>query len=126
MSSITRHFKIFTIFTIPQIEEAYKNKIITDEDIKNMQIQIFQLLDERVYKYNGTENSSIKKEIVEQINSSNYYTISLYLKTFKNPDDAVNILKEKGLQEAYYNGRKRIDRLLKIIKVMYIKVKKIK
>lgn len=124
MSSITRHFKIFTIFTISQIEEAYKNKMITDEDIKNMQIQIFQLLDERVYKYNGTENSSIKKEIVEQINFSNYYTISLYLKTFKNPDDAVNMLKEKGLQEAYYNGRKRIDRLLKIIKVMYIKVKK--
>ena len=105
------------------IEEAYKNKMITDEDIKNMQIQIFQLLDERVYKYNGTENSSIKKEIVEQINFSNYYTISLYLKTFKKPDDAVNMLKEKGLQEAYYNGRKRIDRHLKIIKVMYIKVK---
>ena len=105
------------------IEEAYKNQMVTDEDIKNMQIQIFELLDERVYKYNGTESSSIRKEIMEQINASNYYTISLYLKTFKNPDDAVNMLKTKGLQEAYYNGRKRIDRLLNIIKVMYIKVK---
>ena len=105
------------------IEEAYKNKMIFDEDIKSMQIQIFELLDERVYKYNGTESSSIRKEIMEQINTSNYYTISLYLKTFKNPDDAVNMLKTKGLQEVYYNGRKRIDRLLNIIKVMYIKVK---
>lgn len=105
------------------IEEAYKSQMINDEDIKNMQIQIFELLDERVYKYNGTESSSIRKEIMEQINASNYYTISLYLKTFKNPDDAVNMLKTKGLQEAYYNGRKRIDRLLNIIKVMYIKVK---
>ena len=104
------------------IEEAYKNEMISDEDIKNMQIQIFELLDERVYKYNGTESSSIRKEIMEQINTSNYYTISLYLKTFKNPDDAVNMLKAKGLKEAYYNGRKRIDRLLNIIKVMYIKV----
>ena len=108
------------------IEEAYKNQMITDEDIKNMQIQIFELLDERVYKYNGTESSSIRKEIMEQINVSNYYTISLYLKTFKNPDDAVNMLKTKGLKEAYYNGRKRIDRLLNIIKVMYIKVKQSK
>lgn len=105
------------------IEEAYKNDMISDEDIKNMQIQIFELLDERVYKYNGTESSSIRKEIMEQINASNYYTISLYLKTFKNPDDAVNMLKTKGLKEAYYNGRKRINRLLNIIKVMYIKVK---
>lgn len=105
------------------IEEAYKNDMISDEDIKNMQIQIFELLDERVYKYNGTESSSIRKEIMEQINTSNYYTISLYLKTFKNPDDAVNMLKTKGLKEAYYNGRKRINRLLNIIKVMYIKVK---
>lgn len=105
------------------IEEAYKNDMIFDEDIKNMQIQIFELLDERVYKYNGTESSSIRKEIMEQINTSNYYTISLYLKTFKNPDDAVNMLKTKGLKEAYYNGRKRINRLLNIIKVMYIKVK---
>lgn len=75
------------------IEEAYKSQMINDEDIKNMQIQIFELLDERVYKYNGTESSSIRKEIMEQINTSNYYTISLYLKTFKNPDDAVNMLK---------------------------------
>lgn len=105
------------------IEEAYKSQMINDEDIKNMQIQIFELLDERVYKYNGTESSSIRKEIMEQINTSNYYTISLYLKTFKNPDDAVNMLKTKGLKEAYYNGRKRINRLLNIIKVMYIKVK---
>lgn len=105
------------------IEEAYKNDMISDEDIKNMQIQIFELLDERVYKYNGTESSSIRKEIMEQINTSNYYTISLYLKTFKNPYDAVNMLKTKGLKEAYYNGRKRINRLLNIIKVMYIKVK---
>ena len=105
------------------IEEVYKSQMINDEDIKNMQIQIFELLDERVYKYNGTESSSIRKEIMEQINASNYYTISLYLKTFKNPDDAVNMLKTKGLKEAYYSGRKRIDRLLNIIKVMYIKVK---
>ena len=105
------------------IEEAYKSQMINDEDIKNMQIQIFELLDERVYKYNGTESSSIRKEIMEQINASNYYTISLYLKKFKNPEDAVNMLKTKGLKEAYYSGRKRIDRLLNIIKVMYIKVK---
>ena len=67
--------------------------MITDDEILNLQAKLLCLLDERVYKYNGTESSSIRKEIMEQINTSNYYTISLYLKTFKNPDDAVNMLK---------------------------------
>lgn len=105
------------------IEEAYINQMITDDDMVNMQIEIIYLLDEKLYKYNGINSSSIRKEIVEEINLSNYYTIGLYLKTFKNPDEALKEIKEKGVKAAYYIGRKRIDRILNIIKVMYIKLK---
>lgn len=105
------------------IEEALINEMITDDDIVKIQIEIIQLLDERIYKYNGLSNGSIRKEIMEDINCSNYYTIGLQLKTLKNPDEAVKEIKEKGLKEIYYRGRKRIDRILDIIKVIYIKVK---
>lgn len=105
------------------IEEAYSNKMLTDEDMANLQIQILQVLDENIYKYNGNESSSIRKEIAEDISNSNIYTISIYLKTFKNPDEAVKELKEKGLRTIYKNGRKKIDTMLNIIRVMYIKVK---
>ena len=60
---------------------------------------------------------------MENINESNYYTIGLQLKTFKNPDDAIEEIKEKGLKKIYYDGRKRIDRMLDVIRVMYAKVK---
>lgn len=106
------------------IKEAYTKQIISEEDIVNLQIQIIQLLDERVYKYNGIESSSIRKEIMEEINFSNYYTIGLELKTSKKPDEAIKKIKQQGLREIYYNGRKKIDRNLNIIRVMYIKVKK--
>lgn len=106
------------------IEEAYVNQMITEEDIINIQVQVIQLLDERIYKYNGADSSSIRKEIMEDINNSNYYTISVQLKTFKNPDEAVKEIKETALRDIYYKGRKRIDRILEIIKVMYIKVKR--
>lgn len=106
------------------IEEAYFNQMLTDNDIVNLQIQALQLLDERIYKYTENNSSSIRKEIAEDISNSNNYTISIYLKTFRKPDEAIKNIKEQGLKAAYQEGRKKIDRILKVIKVMYIKVKK--
>lgn len=105
------------------IEAAYEVQMLTEDDIANFKIQVLQLLDERVYKYNGVDSSSIRREAAEGILNSNNYTISIYLKTFRNPDDAIKVLKEKGLKIAYQEGRKKIDRMLNIIRVMYIKVK---
>lgn len=105
------------------IEVAYEEKMITEDDIANLQMQMLQLLDEIVYKYNGLDSSSIRKEIMEDISNSNIYTISIYLKSFRNPDEAVKRIKEQCLKIAYYNGRKNIDRMLNIIRLMYIKVK---
>lgn len=105
------------------IEAAYEEQMITEDDILNLQIQILQLLDEIVYKYNGLDSSSIRKEILEDISNSNIYTISIYLKSFKNPDEAVKNIKEQGVKIAYQDGRKKIDRMLNIIRIMYIRVK---
>ena len=41
------------------IEEAYFHQMLTDDDIVNLQIQVLQLLDKKVYKYNGLDSSSI-------------------------------------------------------------------
>ena len=105
------------------IEVAYEEQMITENDIVNIQMQILQLLDEKVYKYNGDYSSSIRKETLEEISNSNSYTIGIYLKTFKNPDDALKEIKEKGIKIAYQEGRKKIDKMLNIIRLMYIKVK---
>ncbi|MBQ2937405.1 MAG: hypothetical protein IJE05_00740 [Clostridia bacterium] len=105
------------------IEVAYEEQMISEDDIVNLQMQILQLLDEIVYKYNGVDSSSIRKEIMEDISNSNIYTISIYLKLFKNPDEAIKSIKEQGLEIAYQEGRKKIDKMLNIIRLMYIKVK---
>ena len=97
--------------------------MIIEDDIVNFQMQILQLMDEIVYKYNGVDSSSIRKEIMEDISNSNIYTISIYLKSFRNPDEAIKSIKEQGLEIAYQEGRKKIDKMLNIIRLMYIKVK---
>ena len=88
------------------IESAYEEQMLSEDDIVNIQIQILQLLDEIVYKYNGLDSSSIRKEILEDISNSNNYTIGVYLKTFRNPDEALKEIKDKGVKKAYQEGRK--------------------
>ena len=105
------------------IEAAYEEQMITEDDILNLQMQILQLLEEIIYKYNGLDSSSIRKEIMEDISNSNIYTINIYLKSFRNPDEAIKSIKEQGLKIVYHEGRKKIDRMLNIIRLMYIKVK---
>ncbi|MDO5555819.1 MAG: DUF6179 domain-containing protein [Clostridia bacterium] len=86
-------------------------------------MQLLQLLDERVYRYNGIDSSSIRTEIMEEISNSNIYTIGTYLKTFRNPDEALKNIKEKGIKYSYQEGKRQIDKMLNIIRVMYIKIK---
>lgn len=105
------------------IEAGYENEMLTDNDLINLQIGMIGLLGKKVYRYTGSESSSIRKEVMDNINESNYYTIGLQLKTFKNPDDAIEEIKKNGLKKVYYDGRKRIDRMLDVIRVMYAKVK---
>ena len=105
------------------IEEAYYNEMFTSDDMVILQMQILQLLDKKVYKYTGNDSTSIRKEVMDDILNSNSYTISIYLKTFKNPDEAIKSIKEQGLEIAYHEGRKKIDRILNIIRLIYIKVK---
>ncbi|MDO5556481.1 MAG: DUF6179 domain-containing protein [Clostridia bacterium] len=105
------------------LEEGYDKHLIKEEDIIDIQMQLLQLLDERVYRYNGIDSSSIKTEIMEEISNSNIYTIGIYLKTFRNPDKALDAIKEKGIQFSYQEGKRQIDKMLNVIRVMYIKVK---
>ena len=49
------------------LEEAYDKQIISDEDMIDLKMQTMELLDERVYRYTGYDNSSIRKETMEKI-----------------------------------------------------------
>ena len=53
------------------IEAAFEEQMIIEDDIVNFQMQILRLLDKIVYKYNGVDSSSIRKEIMEDISNSN-------------------------------------------------------
>ena len=45
------------------IEEAYYNEMLTNDDMVSLQMQILQLLDEKVYKYTGNDSTFNCKSI---------------------------------------------------------------
>lgn len=106
------------------LEEASYYKMLTEDEILAIQIQIMELLEEKVASYIGYENSSIRKEKMEDILESIFYTISIDLKSFEVPDDAIKELKENKVKTVYQEGRKKIYSMLKVIKIMYEGIKR--
>lgn len=103
------------------IEETLKVEMISINDISNLQIQLLELLRQRVEKYNNFESSSIIADKAKIIMESNIYTIQIALKKY-TPDEGIEKLKNTSIIDLYYDGRKLIDRKISISKLLYRKV----
>ena len=101
------------------IEEGIKASMLRDEDIEKIQYEIMKLLEYKVKKYNGPDNSSIRVEMAQTIMESNLYTIGIFLKTFESPDDALEDLKNRKIFDIYIEGRNRIDYIMNSIKELH-------
>lgn len=101
------------------IEEASRMKMLSDNDIEKIQFQCLELLSHKTQQYNSGDSSSIPVEAAKSIMKSNLYTISIWLKSFLNPDDAVKALKEMNITDIYTSGRKCIDNKIKSAKHLH-------
>lgn len=104
------------------LEQAYQKGLLTDKEIERIQFECIQLLASITEKYNGGDSSSIRIEKAESLMASSFFSISLWLKTYQNPDDAVSLLKNSPLAEIYKQGRKRIDTRVASSKMIYKKL----
>ena len=77
------------------------------------------LLAKQTEKYNGSESSSIKIEAASQLLSSILFTLGVYLKTYENPDLAIEDIKKEGIFNTYTKGFKQIDKLKKTSKLLH-------
>jgi len=100
------------------LEQAHAKGMLTDSDIERLQYDCLALLARRVERYNAGDSSSIRVEAAQSIMASNLFTISIWLKTFQNPDDAIAALQNEPIAELYKQGRKRIDTMISATKIM--------
>lgn len=104
------------------LEQAHAKGLLKDSDIERLQYECLSLLAYKTERYNAGDSSSIRVEKAQDIMTSNLFTISLCLKTYLNPDDAVTALQNKPINEIYQKGRKRIHTMLASAKTIHAKL----
>lgn len=104
------------------LQEAHDKGLLGDSDIERMQYECLSLLAYQTERYNSGDSSSIRVETAQDIINSILFTTGIALKTYANPDDAVNALKQSAINEFYEKGRKQIDTLITATKIMHTKI----
>ncbi|MGV8905440.1 MAG: DUF6179 domain-containing protein [Acetobacterium sp.] len=138
MQSIEKHSKINKqllsneFYFQSLLQEAHNQGVLGDLEIESMQRQIIKLLADSTEAYNiGLSNSlkyadsteayssSVKIEVAQTIMKSNLYTIGLYLKSFPEPDFALDVIKSEPLSKLYGLGRNMLNTKISVAGYLY-------
>jgi len=106
------------------LHEACVSGILTENDLKKLQIQCIEFLAYKCERYNSGDSSSIRVEIAESIMKSNLYTIGIFLKSLLDVDSTALQLKTETISEMYQKGRKIIDTKFRTTKHIYLMMQK--
>lgn len=101
------------------LQIGYQYELLTQEDVEHIQLSCMQLLKTKIEEYTLGESSSVRTEVAGYIMESNFYTISLYLKTLNDPEIAIQVLKEEGCEAAYQKGYTYLKRRIASTKSFY-------
>jgi hypothetical protein len=82
------------------------NDLLDIKSIENIQLQVVDILREKVVYYTMDESSSIRVEVAEQIMLSIYYTIGIYLKEKFTIKESVDLIKGKSIKYLFSQGEK--------------------
>ena len=104
------------------LEQALAKGLLAGSDIERLQYGCIDLLADKTEQYNAGDSSSIRVEKAQGIMDSNLFTIGLWLKTYPNPDDAVNALRNELIDGIYEKGRRRIGVLLASAKATHARL----
>ncbi|MPW24302.1 hypothetical protein GC105_00650 [Alkalibaculum sp. M08DMB] len=100
------------------LEQAYLIGLLSEDELEKIQFDCLAILARRAEQYNNGDSSSIQVEAAQNILTSIMFTVGLYLKTCDCPDDAIDALRKEKLETLYLYGRKQIDKMLNITKLL--------
>ncbi|RCX19383.1 hypothetical protein DFR58_103128 [Anaerobacterium chartisolvens] len=101
------------------VEQAFRQGLIDDRAMEGIQMQSIRLLAERTERFNQGDSSSVKIEKAQSIMISNFYTMSVYLKSLPDADAAVAEVTSTPISEIYKKGRRMLDIKLHSAKHFY-------
>ncbi len=101
------------------LEQAYEVGMLTDFQLEKIQCDCLSLLAKQTERYNSGDSSSIKVEDAQHLLASIMFTMGVWLKTYQNPDEAVEVVLNESINDLYNKGLERIERLTKSTKTLH-------
>jgi hypothetical protein len=101
----------------------YKNNLLNESDVENIQFQILESLTEKIQYYTKGESTSVRIEIAEKIMASIYYTIGIFLKKESSITNVVDLIKNKGMKFCLLKGESLVKEKIEETKVLLNLVK---
>ncbi len=101
------------------LEQAYESSMLTDIQLEKIQLDCLSLLARQTQRYNSGDSSSIQIEEAQNLLASIMFTIGIWLKTYSNPDEAVEAVLNESINDLYKKGLERIERLSKSTKTLH-------
>lgn len=105
-------------YTISLINHCYKNKIISYEEMNKIYNKLLDLLYYKCMHYNSGLISTVKVNILKNINDSNMFTLNLYLKEF-NIYDGISLLLNNEIISLYNKSYSKLIEYVNKTKMFY-------
>jgi len=103
------------------LQAAYEADAITEREIERIQLDCVQLLAEKTRKITSG-SSTIGVDEAEMIMQSLLFIISLHLKSFSDPHDALKTILSESIPTLYALGQRRLKIKYAAVKHLYHKV----
>lgn len=101
------------------LEAALTMEMVGSAFIEKVRFSLLDLLALKCRKYNGIDSSSVRTEVAEDIMKSIVFTVGIWLKDIKEPDDALQSLSETGIHKGFDIGFKKLKNMVKSTRMFY-------
>lgn len=88
--------------------EATRTGLLSENEVERVQIEAVGRLSASLRSYTGGESSSVRTELAEGVMSSILYTVGLALRDAATPEDAVEMLRTRSIDDLFFKGQERL------------------
>lgn len=105
------------------IVQAADCGMLNENEIINIQNGLLDIISHKIKRLNDGENYSVPADTAHKLSRSVFFTISLRLKKYPNPDTAASELKKGDLTALYREGSGILEKLVRDTLLLYEEVK---
>lgn len=101
------------------IDAALTKGMVDYSFVDKVRFSLLDLLALKCRKYNGIDSSSVRTEVAEDMMKSIVFTVGIWLKDIKEPDDALLSLSETAIHKGFDIGFKKLENMVKSARMLY-------